>query len=79
MTALGIDAEAPAQVRPRRHQLVAFRRTDPLLGGDVTGLGVVTNPGGDGEPVTVRPLDTYAVQVDPAAIRPATADDVAAG
>lgn len=61
----------------RRGQVVSYAHTDPLLGGEVEGVGVVLLVGGDGEAVTVRPLATYDVQVDPAKVSPVTAETVA--
>jgi hypothetical protein len=70
-------AEQPAPPRLRRGQLVSFRHEDPILGGTYSDVGVVLVAGGDGEPVTVRPLARHDVLVDPGNVQPVSADDVA--
>jgi hypothetical protein len=63
--------------RLKRGQVVSFTHTDSVLGSEVEGVGVVLLVGGEGEAVTVRPLATYDVQVDPAKVSPVTAETVA--
>jgi hypothetical protein len=63
----------------RRGQVVTFRATDLVLSREYEDQGVVVAVGGDGEPVTVRPLASHSVLVDPANVSPASADDVTPG
>jgi uncharacterized protein (AIM24 family) len=69
-------AAAGTQPRPKTRQVVTFRARDGITGADYEGAGVVVAVGGDGEAVTVRPLAAYTIQVDPANVSPASADDV---
>lgn len=65
---------APApKLRPR--QVVTFRHTDPILGTQYDGAGVVVSVSEDG-PVVIRPLASHTVSVEPANVSPATAEDV---
>jgi hypothetical protein len=67
---------AAASPRLRRSQVVQFTHPDPVTGGSFTDVGVVLAVGGEGEAVTVRPLASYDVLVDPANITPVSVDEV---
>lgn len=76
MTAPTPPASSP--VKLRRGQLVTFGNTDPILGGQYEDQGVVIAVDSD-DAVTIRPLASFSVQVDPASCSPASADDVSPG
>lgn len=61
--------------KPRVLDVVEYTHTDPILGREHTGRGVVLRL--DDEAATVVPLAGHAVQVDPANLTPLTAADVA--
>jgi hypothetical protein len=73
----GRPAAAAHAPRLRRSQVVQFTHPDPVTGSTFTDVGVVLAVGGDGEAVTVRPLASYDVLVDPANITPVSVDEVA--
>lgn len=66
------DNERPA-LRPL--QVVGFRHTDPVLGTQYEGAGVVVAVSDDGGPVSIRPLQPHTVQVDPADVQVSTDED----
>jgi len=73
----GRAAAAANLPKLRRSQVVQFTHDDPVRGGTFTDVGVVIAVGGEGEAVTIRPLASYDVVVDPANVTPVSVDEVA--
>jgi hypothetical protein len=73
----GRPAAAAAAPKLRRGQVVQFTHADPIRGGKFTDVGVILVLGGEGEAVTIRPLASYDVLVDPADVQPVSVDEVA--
>jgi hypothetical protein len=71
-------ADQPPADKPktvRRGQVVSFTHPDPVTGRTLEGVGVVLAVE-DGGNVTVRPLSTVDLFVDPANVAPVSAGDV---
>ena len=60
------ETRRPRSARPKRGQVVEYSHDDPILGGTVTGVGVVLGEGTDGPLQVARVELSYLIDVDPA-------------
>jgi hypothetical protein len=76
MTTPPTESGPPVASSLRRGQLVTFTRTDSILGGQVSGVGVVVDLGDDGAPVVIRPVEYFTVSADPENVSPVSVADL---